>query len=316
MARIVEPTPQEIGEAVERLRGGGPVAFPTETVYGLGADTFNVNAIRAVFALKRRREGNPLSAHVPDDGMARRLVSRWDERCDRLIARFWPGPLTLVLAKADDVPDASTAGLATIALRCPRHVVARRLLERFGTPVSATSANRSGRLSPTSASHVAGEFPDAEDLPILDGGACEVGLESTVLDLTRHRPRVLRPGAVTPAELREVLDDLAEGDSGRAAPRRAALATPAELVDAEHLRVRLRELQDPAAVLCFDAADAPPPHRAIVMPTNAAEYARRMYDALHEAEAMELGRIVIEQPPMTVDLWPVIVNRLKCAVRR
>jgi L-threonylcarbamoyladenylate synthase len=322
MPRIAEPTPDVIAEAARRLREATVVAFPTETVYGLGADTLNSIALHEVYELKRRPAHNPLIAHVADRGQAREIVETWDKRCDRLVDRFWPGPLTLVLPKGRDVPDGATAGLPTIAVRAPRHPVARALIEAFGSPVSAPSANRSGHVSPTTARHVADEFADIADLLILDGGPSEIGLESTVLDLTASPPRILRRGAVTMAALRETLGEIEDASEAHRAAmsdqtaRHYAPHTPAELVDSESLRSRLAALEESAAVLCFDTSAVGAPHRTIEMPADAKAYAARMYEALREADAMGCRRIVIERPGGAGDLWRVITDRLSRASQR
>jgi L-threonylcarbamoyladenylate synthase len=322
MPRIADPTPDVIEEAARRLREATVVAFPTETVYGLGADTLNCIALHEVYELKRRPARNPLIAHVVDRVQAREVVEKWDARCDRLAERFWPGPLTFVLPRAHDVPDGATAGLPTIAVRAPRHPVARALLEAFDSPVSAPSANRSGHVSPTTARHVADEFADIDDLLILDGGPSEIGLESTVLDLTGSPPRILRWGAITMEELRETageIEDASEAHrvatSGQSA-RHYAPRTRTEIVDSAALRSHLQALEKPVAVLCFDAAAVNAPHQAIEMPAEAKAYAARMYEALREADEMQCNRIVIERPGGTDDLWRVIADRLLRAAHR
>ncbi len=217
------------------------------------------------------------------------------------------------------VPERATAGWPTIAVRAPAHPVARRLLLEFGGPVSAPSANRSGHVSPTTARHVADDFADTADLLILDGGACDIGIESTVLDLTADPPAVLRPGAVTVEALRSVLGDVAVARSaGQVAspgtsPRHYAPWTAAELVEPEALAERLEALREPAVVLLRDPRRVPAPHRAIEMPAEAEAYAARLYDALREADAAGVARILIERPPGREGLWPAIADRLERA---
>jgi len=310
-----------INEAAARLRAGGVVAFPTETVYGLGADTFNPEAIERIYRLKGRPADNPLIAHVLDVGQARHLTRRWDDRCDALAKRFWPGPLTLVLMRADRVPPEATADLPTIAVRSPRHAAARALLRAFGGPISAPSANRSGRISPTCAAHVAADFADAGDLLILDGGPCDVGIESTVLDMTQRPPAVLRPGSVTVAALCEELGEAAaaapalqQGPSPGTSPFHYAPVTPAELVS--DVQGRLKSLAAPAVAVCLDAGRVAPPHRAIPMPADAGAYAAELYDALRRADAMRCALIVIERPAAQGELWDAIRDRLRRATGR
>jgi len=205
------PTPDALARAAETLRSGGLVAFPTETVYGLGADATDDRAVAKIFAAKGRPHFNPLIAHVPDADAAARLV-RFDARAERLAARFWPGPLTMVLPRRDDCPVSllAGAGLSTLAVRVPAHPLALDLLRAAGRPVAAPSANRSGRVSPTTAQHVEADLGDRIDM-ILDGGACVVGVESTVLDLSGPQARVLRQGGVAQETLEEVLGPLASG---------------------------------------------------------------------------------------------------------
>lgn len=198
MNRIVPAHPTAIARAASVVRAGGLVAFPTETVYGLGANALDPEAVRRIFAAKERPDWDPLIVHVSGLEMARRLTTQ--ELPVELTARFWPGPLTLVARKAACVPEEVTARRATVALRMPRHPVAQALLAAAQLPVAAPSANRFGRPSPTRAEHVAADLGDRVDL-ILDAGPTELGIESTVLDLTQSPPVILRPGGVTREEL-------------------------------------------------------------------------------------------------------------------
>jgi L-threonylcarbamoyladenylate synthase len=198
-----------IDEAARLIREGELVAFPTETVYGLGGDATNERAVAKIFEAKGRPQFNPLISHVLDAGEARRLV-QWSDVADRLAARFWPGPLTLVLPRAKGSPIAllATAGLDTAAIRAPAHPMAQALIRAAGRPIAGPSANRSGAVSPTRAEHVAESLGDRVKL-ILDGGPCEVGLESTVLDLTTAMPTLLRPGGATREAIEEVIGPVA-----------------------------------------------------------------------------------------------------------
>ena len=214
---------QALEEAAQVLAGGGLVAFPTETVYGLGASIYQEAAIRRIFAVKGRPADNPLIVHVLDVEEARRLCAAWPPAADAAAGAFWPGPLTLVLPRSRLVSDAVSAGLETVAVRAPAHRVARDLVARAG-PLAAPSANSSGRPSPTRAEHVLEDLGDRVDL-VIDDGPCQVGLESTVVDLTGPRPVVLRPGGVAVESLREVLGEIeiaqAVLDAGAEAPREA-----------------------------------------------------------------------------------------------
>jgi L-threonylcarbamoyladenylate synthase len=216
-AEILAPTPANVALAAAALKAGELVAFPTETVYGLGADAANDRAVAAIFAAKRRPSFNPLIIHVADRAMAERLA-RFDAAAERLAARFWPGPLTLVLPRRADggVSLLASAGLDTLALRLPRHPVATALLAAFGGPVAAPSANPSGRLSPTAAAHVAERLGDRL-AAILDGGPTTIGLESTILDLSGPAARLLRPGGLPVEEIEALIGLLAGPPAGAAA---------------------------------------------------------------------------------------------------
>lgn len=337
MPRMVVPTDESIAEATRRLHDGEVIVFPTETVYGLGADTFNPAALECVYRLKGRPQDNPLIAHVLDWEAARNVIDlkaqvlNGGERgtlARSLASTFWPGPLTLVLPKADHVPSRATGGRNTIAVRSPAHPVARKLLEQFGGPISAPSANRSGRVSPTTAQHVSDDFarvddPAAQNLLILDGGACEVGIESTVLDLSfcesGARPRVLRPGSITVDQLRRVIGDVdvnsihEQGASPGTAALHYAPRTPAELVDRAQLSQRLCQPSPRYAVLAFDASAVPSPHVGFGMPSDATSYARVLYGVLRQADAAGCARILIERPPDESEPWRAIHDRLRRA---
>lgn len=221
-------TAREIEEAARLIRAGELVAFPTETVYGLGADATNERAVARIFEAKGRPSFNPLISHVLDAKEAARLV-RWNETAEKLAVRFWPGPLTLVLPRAASCPIAllTTAGLDTVAIRAPAHALAQALIQAAGRPIAAPSANRSGSVSPTRPEHVAESLGDRVRM-ILDGGPCEVGVESTVLDLTTASPTLLRPGGVTREAIEaaigpiEVSDAIPAGKSPRKSPGQLA----------------------------------------------------------------------------------------------
>ena len=196
--------PAAIDEGARTLRGGGLVAFPTETVYGLGADAFDARAVARVFEVKARPSFDPLIVHLADGSELDRVVAADDPRARRLAARFWPGPLTLVLPRQPELPEIVTAGLDTVGVRVPAHAAARALIRAAGTPVAAPSANPFGYVSPTTASHVGELLGEAVDL-ILDGGPCVVGVESTIVSLASAVATILRPGGVSREELEEVL---------------------------------------------------------------------------------------------------------------
>ncbi|HEX7022744.1 MAG TPA: L-threonylcarbamoyladenylate synthase, partial [Trueperaceae bacterium] len=207
----------DIHAAADILRAGGLVAFPTETVYGLGADAANPEALAKVFAVKGRPTDHPLIVHLASPEQLDEWAEPVPELALRLVDAFWPGPLTLILRRAPGVLDAVTGGQDTVGLRVPRHPVARELLRAFGGGVAAPSANRFGRISPTTAAHVRADLGERVDA-ILDGGPSEVGLESTILDLSSREPRILRPGGITAGQLAKVLGQ-APAVGGVGAPR-------------------------------------------------------------------------------------------------
>ncbi len=232
----------DAGEAAAHLLAGRPTALPTETVYGLAARVGDVGALEAVFRIKGRPLFDPLIVHVGSVEQARGLAAEWPEEAEALARRYWPGPVTVVVRKVAGVPDLVTAGMGTVALRSPDHALTLRVIEEVG-PVAAPSANRFGRTSPTTAGHVLDEFPDVADLLVLDGGAAEAGIESTIVDVSgEDGPVVLRPGPVTAEELsavlgREVVDGKTVGEGGAMAPGRLdshyAPGRPLVLVEGE-----------------------------------------------------------------------------------
>jgi L-threonylcarbamoyladenylate synthase len=210
------PQSARIREAAAVLVSGGTVAFPTETVYGLGADALSAKAVRRIFRAKGRPGDNPLIVHVASRRQARTLVRSWPPVAEQLARRFWPGPLTLILPRSPAVPNAVTAGLDTVAVRMPRHPIALALIRAAGVPVAAPSANRSGSPSPTTAAHVLDDLQGRIDC-LVDGGVASLGLESTVIDLTSAIPVVLRPGRISVEQLRRVIGRV-RLDRGAAAP--------------------------------------------------------------------------------------------------
>jgi len=218
-----QPAAEAIGRAAEVIRRGGLVAFPTETVYGLGADALNPDAVARIFSAKGRPAHDPLIVHVAEAADLSRVARAVPEMAQRLAAHFWPGPLTLVLPRADIVPLIVTAGGPTVAVRCPAHPVALALIRAAATPIAAPSANRFGEPSPTTAQHVLDDLAGRFDL-LLDGGPTAVGVESTVLDLTRDPPTILRPGGVTREALEVELGRVATLE--REAREAGALASP------------------------------------------------------------------------------------------
>lgn len=311
------PADEEIQRAVALLRRGGLVAFPTETVYGLGADAGNAAAIDRVFAAKGRPASHPLIVHLADAAAVPHWAREIPDTAHELAQRFWPGPLTMILKRARNVLDAVTGGQDTVGLRVPAHPVAQALLQGFGGGVAAPSANRFGRVSPTTAQHVRDELGDRVDV-ILDGGACPVGIESTIIDLSGSTPLLLRPGRITAQEI-EALLRVPLGRAGPTAPRAPgtlaahyAPQLPLRLVSAGMLDAAVREaaVQRPVAVL---ARHARPGYSTaavwMVAPLDAAEYARLLYAGLRQLDACGCAVIVVEAPPDTAD-WAAVRDRL------
>ena len=245
-------TPADLDRAAALLREGKLVAFSTETVYGLGADATQDEAVAAIFAAKARPRFNPLIIHVVETAAARRLV-RFDARAERLAERFWPGPLSLVLPRAPDCPVAllASAGLDSLALRIPAHPLPRALIRAVGRPIAAPSANRSGRLSPTTAEHVLAEL-DGRIAAVLDGGACRVGLESTVLDLTGERPRLLRPGGIAAEAIEALTGPLERPGADEASPRSPGMMA-SHYAPSLPLRLDVTRVEPGEALLAFGA---------------------------------------------------------------
>lgn len=319
MPRLRDPTAPAIAGAADRLRAGGVVAFPTETVYGLGAATRDAAAIERVYALKGRPADNPLIAHVTDAAMARTVVADWTDTAQALADAFWPGPLTLVMPRAGHIPAAAAGGRDTIAVRAPRHDVAQALIGAFGDAVSAPSANRSGHVSPTTAAHVMEEFANADDLVVLDGGPCAVGIESTVLALTHAPPRVLRPGSVDADALAGVIGavEMVEADGQVESPgtstRHYAPETPTRILGPDALRDALAHME-PCVVIARMVA-VPEPHRVFTLPADVDGYARGLYAVLRAADALEMPAIVVEALPEAAE-WTAVRDRLRRASHR
>jgi L-threonylcarbamoyladenylate synthase len=318
------PNAAVVTEAARVLRAGGLVAFPTETVYGLGANALDASAVARIFAAKGRPANNPLIVHVAEAGEARQVAADWPDAATLLAERFWPGPLTLVLPKRDIVPDVVTAHGPTVAVRVPAHPVAQALLRAAGVPVAAPSANRSTELSPTRAEHVLRGL-DGHINVLLDGGPTAGGIESTVLDLTASPPRLLRPGLIGVAELEAVFGPLSRvpPPSGKNAlpspgmlPRHYAPRTPLKCIETggeEGVASLLRADKHVGWVTFADPSEAAPPGvLRRVLPADPAGYSAQLYAVLHELDAAELDCIVVTLPPDTED-WLAVRDRLRRA---
>jgi L-threonylcarbamoyladenylate synthase len=323
MARILAPDAAGLAAAIATLRAGGLVAFPTETVYGLGADARNAEAVRAVFAAKGRPADHPVIVHVHDVAAARGWAREFPAGALRLAQAFWPGPLTLILPRAPGVHDVVTGGQDTVGLRVPAHPVARALLEGFDGALAAPSANRFGHVSPTQARHVADDLGDAVPV-ILDGGACPVGIESTIVAFTGRAPMLLRPGGVPMRELERVLGAPLQGataDAPRASGTLAshyAPATPANLVapDAVSAEVALLAGRDERPAVLARLATPPADFDGVWLaaPHDPAAYAHDLYANLRRLDAADADVLVIEDVP-DAPQWAAVRDRLGRATR-
>jgi L-threonylcarbamoyladenylate synthase len=313
-----------IARAADLLRAGELVALPTETVYGLGADALNPSAVARIFAAKGRPADHPLIVHLPDAEHLPRWAASIPKEAIALARAFWPGPLTMILKRSDEVPELVTGGQDTVGLRVPRHPLALKLLAAFGSGIAAPSANRFGRISPTTAEHVRQELGDKVAM-VLDGGPCEVGIESTIVDLSSDTPRILRPGHVSAAQIAAVIgrQPLAGAAGGPPAPRVSgsleahyAPRTPMRIVARERLRDVLN-MQRHSGARCAVIAHAQPafvelPHHWRMLPADPAGYAHEIYAALREADAAGTDLIVLEAPPAGAE-WAAIQDRLRRA---
>jgi len=296
---------EDIQKAAQIIRSGGLVIFPTETVYGLGANALDPAAVQKIYALKGRPAQSPLIVHVSSIAQAKSMATEWLPETQRLAEKYWPGPLTLVLPKKPFIPDEVTAGLKTVGLRIPRHPVALALIREAGVPIAAPSANRFTQLSPTTAQHAREAF--GEEAPfLLDGGPCEVGLESTVIAVTRDGLEVLRPGMALVENARAAAgSEVKEGDSHRAPGQHAKHYSPRTRV----LLVkegRLPQTGKGAYLwLAYNAAAA----KKKRMPERAEEYAALLYEALHSMDREGLDFIAVEMPPDEPE-WTAVRDRL------
>jgi len=309
---------ENISRAVEILRSGGLVAFPTETVYGLGADASNAEAVKKIYAAKGRPRNHPLIVHLGSAGQLGEWASEIPETGKRLAERFWPGPLTLIYKRAPHVNALVTGGQDTVALRVPSHPVAQALLGAFGGGIAAPSANRYGRVSATTAEHVRGEFGNAVDC-VLDGGASDVGIESTIVDVSGERPALLRPGSITSREIEAVLGSaLAPAGPGSprapgTLPKHYAPQTPVMLIEADlliELASSMTRQGHKVAVLARSALRPVDPNVTwIAAPQDAAHYAHDLYASLRTLDRAGCAAILVEQPPLDA-AWAAVHDRL------
>jgi L-threonylcarbamoyladenylate synthase len=306
-------------EAVAALRRGEVIGLPTETVYGLAADASNPEAVKKIFALKGRPADHPLIVHIADADSLSRWTSGASMLAEKLAQTFWPGPLTMILPRHPSVSDAVTGGQATVGLRCPAHPLALQVLRAFADGLAAPSANRFGRISPTTAAHVREEF-GAEVPLILDGGDCEIGIESTIIDLSSAIPRILRPGKIGHGQIEAIIGPVAQESNDHSprasgtlaahyAPRtpmlmlpRAGLAKEAEEQRAFGKRV---------AILAIDAL--PHGEAGLVLSDDAQAFAHGLYAALRRLDARGENLLLVERPPEG-EAWMAVHDRLRRAV--
>jgi L-threonylcarbamoyladenylate synthase len=317
------PDAAQIEEAVHLLNAGQLVAFPTETVYGLGADATSPAAVARVFAAKGRPRRHPLIVHLSGLAAAREWASGMPNAAVRLVEAFWPGPLTLVLPKSEHVLAAVTGGQTTVALRAPAHPVARALLAAFGRGIAAPSANRYGRISPTRVEDVREELGERVAL-VLDGGECEVGLESTIVACLDGQVTLLRPGAISRSQIADVAGRVSDPDrSSPRAPGRHrshyAPGTPVSIADAAVLGSAIgRALAAGQRIAVLARSVAPVSCERLVwrqMPTHPASYGRSLYAALRQLDATGAKRIFVEAVPGD-EAWAAVSDRLARASAR
>lgn len=290
----------DLQRAAELIRQGGLVAFPTETVYGLGANALDANAVARIFEIKQRPWASPLIVHVADENMARAITAEWPALAHNLVMRFWPGPLTVIVRKAAIIPDLVTAGLDSVGVRMPSHPIALELIRRARVPIAAPSANRFSEVSPTTADHVRTSLGDRIEM-IVDGGPAQVGIESTVVSLKRNPPTILRPGMITETELEEATGVRWEHET--------------ELPRVQESPGQNRRHYSPRTPFYVLEPGAPRPQgrgRVLDMPDNAQMFAARLYAELHAADAENWDWIAIKKPPDTTE-WSGIQDRLKRA---
>ncbi|QVL34838.1 threonylcarbamoyl-AMP synthase [Telmatocola sphagniphila] len=324
------PEQEIIALAASLLKRALLVAFPTETVYGLGANALDPQAVQRIYTAKGRPSTNPLILHINSTAQAKLLASDWPEEADLLAKKFWPGPLTIVLPKSPIVPDLATGGGSTVAIRMPNHPVARALIEASGVPLAAPSANRSLGVSPTRAEHVLQSLGDRVEL-ILDGGPTQRGIESTVVDLTEKPVRILRFGPVTPEDLRNCLKqevvwgaNVADGQIPQPAPgmsaRHYSPKTPLSVFESSEEWLRHVTIARPASrritlFISWPKEQLAPYSEIQCMPSDPAAYAEILYQTLHELDQNQFEEILIELPPKEEE-WLAVRDRLTRAAAK
>jgi len=320
---VTKPT-TDIAAAVSILKQGGLVAFPTETVYGLGADAGNQKAVEKIFLAKQRPANHPLIVHLASVSQLQDWAAQISDTAWLLAETFWPGPLAIILKKQDSVLPEVTGGQSTVALRIPDNPVALELLQQFDDGIAAPSANLYNHISPTRAEHVISELGDCVDA-VLDGGMCRVGLESTIIDMSGEAPRLLRPGHISPADIEQVIGQpvsMKQQTAVRAPGMREihyAPTTPAQLCQREQLAGEIKKcLQAGQSIGLLTTGDYPIENRQVKqlsMPDKPVQYAHELYASLRYLDDMKLDRILVETVPETKD-WLAVNDRLAKATAR
>ncbi len=319
VVKVIVQLTEQIDKAVTVLRAGGLVAMPTETVYGLGADARNETALRKIFQAKQRPVDHPLIVHLADVSQLSLWAKNISAQALLLAKTFWPGPLTLILQKAEGVSDLVTGGQDTIGIRIPHHPVAQQLLRTFGSGIAAPSANRFGRISPTTSVAVREELGDTVDL-ILEGGQCEVGVESTIVDVSGKEPAILRPGMITAEQIAAVLQQTVTAKE-KNVPRVSgshelhyAPMTKTVLVPSAELKnflANLNEKDFPVAVMSFEKVSAQQTI-SVLMSRDVKQYAHDLYQVLRDLDKEHVQQIIIEAVPQHA-AWDAIRDRLQRA---
>lgn len=319
--KLLKANSQSIAESAEVIRRGGLVAFPTETVYGLGADGLNPIAVAKIFEAKKRPEFNPLILHIAQKDWVKKFSVFNDERIENIINKFWPGPLTLVLPKRDLVPDIVTSGNPTVAIRIPNHKVALELIEKSGTPIAAPSANKFGQLSPTDAHHVVKSLGDRVDI-ILDGGNSMVGLESTIIELHNKEILLLRPGGLSLEELQNEIGEIKIGKTNSNKPNSPGQLpfhyAPAIELDFLNNKNLKKHSGKKIGALFFEYEKSDEQFeisKTLSKSGDMKEAAANLFRFLHEFEKENLDVILVE-PIKEIGLGMAIMDRLKKAAAK
>lgn len=328
--KLLHATPKNVQEvaqiAAETVRNGGLVAFPTETVYGLGANALDASAVHKIYAAKGRPADNPLIVHIAEPSELERVVSEIPETADKLMAAFWPGPISLLMKKHKNIPDEVTSELETVVVRMPSHTVARALIKAAGVPIAAPSANRSGNVSTTTAKHVLDDLNGRIDV-IIDGGSVEFGLESTVIDCTSTPPTILRPGSISQDQIQAVIGhvNLASAEETPRSPgmkyRHYSPQTPLTLIETKTeqftsiLKEYLSNKKSERVAVISHSSHGESETQNHILPTEAAEAAPLLFDTMRLVDTDDVDEIIVESWPDT-GIGTAIMDRLRKAASK